>query len=96
MWVLLLPCWHLIEVFSQLQGILEKATAKSLEAIRDELEIWEDENRRVQALRPLHNAVTTSKTKEIPALEEQIREKEATHPDLANTADSVILLIISQ
>ena len=72
-----------------MQGTLTKATSKSLAEIQEELNEWETEHRRVQALRPLNNTVVELTTKEIPLLEEQIKEKETARPHLVETAESV-------
>ncbi len=72
-----------------MQGTLTKATSKSLAEIQDELNGWEEEHRRVQALRPLNNTITELTSKEIPLLVEQIKEKETARPHLVETAESV-------
>lgn len=72
-----------------MQGTLSKVTSKSLAEIQEELDGWEVEHRRLQALRPLNNHIAELTSEEIPLLEEQIKEKETTHPHLAGLAESV-------
>ncbi|KJA21183.1 hypothetical protein HYPSUDRAFT_141004 [Hypholoma sublateritium FD-334 SS-4] len=71
-----------------MQGTLTKVTSKSLAEIQEELDGWEAEHRRLQALRPLNNSVVELTLKEIPSLEEQIKEKETTRPHLVESAES--------
>ncbi|KAF9475656.1 hypothetical protein BDN70DRAFT_955105 [Pholiota conissans] len=66
---------------------LAKTMAKSLAELESESEEWTLELRRLQSLRPAQISISQLKLKEIPSLEEQIKEKEEQHPDLTLAAE---------
>ncbi|KAF8195567.1 AAA domain-containing protein [Pholiota molesta] len=68
---------------------LAKTMAKSLADIQSELEEWAEELGKLQNLQPIQLNANQLKTKDIPALEEQIREKESIHPDITQAAEAV-------
>jgi DNA repair protein RAD50 len=72
---------------------LAKTMAKSLADIQSELEAWAEELGKLQNLQPIQLNANQLKTKDIPALEEQIREKESIHPDITQAAEAVCIIL---
>jgi DNA repair protein RAD50 len=72
------------------------ASEKSAEALKEQEEEqkgWEEALDLIQQLRPARTLCDQIKTRDIPALEKQIREKEATQPDLVEKLEDVCLFL---
>jgi len=70
---------------------MKKASPKAIKDNRAEMAEWETELERLQNLRPVQAARDQIKTKELPALEKEIKQQEDVYPDISRAAEEVSL-----
>ena len=73
----------------QLQELMKKASPAAIAENKEEMKDWERELERLQNLMPIQASKDQIKLKELPALEEQIKEQEGSYPDLSHRAEEV-------
>ncbi|KAG6818307.1 hypothetical protein H0H93_006082, partial [Arthromyces matolae] len=73
-----------------MQDMMKKASPKAIADNKVELDDWEAELERLQNMRPVEAARQQLKTKEIPALEKNIRELEESYPDTTQEAEEAL------
>lgn len=67
----------------------EQIDKAAKESVRQDLAVWEEEMKRLQSLAAIYANRETVLTLEIPALEEQIKQKEERLPALSKAAETV-------
>lgn len=72
-----------------MKDLIKKATPEALQSSKEEMVEWGVEAERLQTLRPVQVARDQLKSKELPALEAQIREQESSLPDIMKQAEEV-------
>lgn len=75
----------------QIKDTMKKSTPEAIKELQKELQDWESELKRLQELAVLSASRTNLQTVELPALEKQIKAKEAEIPALLADADEVWL-----
>ncbi|KAJ6559188.1 hypothetical protein DFH09DRAFT_921753 [Mycena vulgaris] len=81
---------HELVVFEKyLKDQMKKSSPESVAALKEELEEWEGEMARLQALRPILISRDRLKDIEVPELEAKIKQQDAAIPVASATADSV-------
>ncbi|KAG6854661.1 hypothetical protein C0991_003309 [Blastosporella zonata] len=73
-----------------MQDMMKKASPKAIADNKNEMAEWETELERLQSLRPVEAARDQLKTKDLPALEKDIKELEDSYPDLTREAEEAI------
>ncbi len=76
-------------MFFQVQEQIGKASKDPIRKVREELEAWEEELKRLQSLAAIAANRETILTVEIPALEEQIKQENERIPALSKAAETV-------
>ncbi|CAA7261579.1 unnamed protein product [Cyclocybe aegerita] len=72
-----------------IQKTIEKASEENIDVLMEELPDWESELDRLQKLRPISAARDALTAKEIPQLEEEIKRKEAVHPEIGLEVEQI-------
>ncbi|KAF8798951.1 hypothetical protein BYT27DRAFT_6885480 [Phlegmacium glaucopus] len=68
---------------------MKKSSPAAIEENKAELVEWQAEMDRLQALRPVQASRDRLKAKDIPLLEEQIKEQEDAHPEISQKAEKI-------
>ncbi|KAJ3509992.1 hypothetical protein NLJ89_g4921 [Agrocybe chaxingu] len=74
---------------NHMQKTIEKASEENIDVLMEELPDWESELDRLQKLRPISAARDALKATEIPQLEEEIKLKEAVHPEIGLDVEQI-------
>lgn len=69
--------------------LMKKASPEAIASNKAEMEEWEAEFERLQALRPVQATRDRIKGMDLPALEAQIKEQEASYPEISDEAEKV-------
>ena len=69
---------------------MKKSSPAAIEENKAELADWQTEMDRLQALLPLQASRDCLKAKEIPLLEDQIKQQEDIHPEISQKAEKVL------
>ena len=69
---------------------MKKSSPAAIEENKAELTEWQGEMDRLQALRPVQATRDRLKAKDIPLLEDQIKQEEDTHPEISQKAEKVL------
>lgn len=72
-----------------MQELMKKASPAAIAENKEEMKEWEKELERLQNLMPVQASKDQIKLKELPALEEQIKDQEGSYPDLSHRAEEV-------
>jgi DNA repair protein RAD50 len=72
-----------------MQELMKKASPAAIADNKREMGEWEGELERLQKFMPIQASRDQIKLKELPALEEQIKEHEASYPDISHRAEEV-------
>jgi pterin-4a-carbinolamine dehydratase len=73
----------------KIHQIIDQDSDANYDELVEELPQWQDELERLQKLRPVLSNHDSLKSKEIPALQEQIKEEESHHPDISSEVEQV-------
>ncbi|KAG5639217.1 hypothetical protein H0H81_005696 [Sphagnurus paluster] len=73
-----------------LQEMMKKASPQAIADNKNEMAEWESELERLQNLRPVQAARDQLRTKELPALEKEIKEYEDAHSDIGREAEKAM------
>ncbi|KNZ73056.1 DNA repair protein RAD50 [Termitomyces sp. J132] len=73
-----------------MEEMKKKASPEAIEDNKNEMQEWESELERLQSLRPVDATCHQLKTKDIPALEKEIKELEDSYPDLTREAEEAV------
>lgn len=74
---------------SKMHELMKKASPEAIASNKAEMEEWEAEFERLQALRPVQATRDRIKGMDLPALEAQIKEQEASYPETSDEAEKV-------
>jgi DNA repair protein RAD50 len=69
---------------------MKKSSPAAIEENKAELAEWQAEMDRLQALRPVQASRERLKAKEIPLLEDQIKQQEDAHPEISRKVEKVL------
>jgi len=72
-----------------MHGMIEQESDENYEELVEELPQWQDELERLQKLRPVQSNHDMLKLKEIPSLEEQIKQQESNYPEISSEVEQV-------
>jgi len=70
---------------------MKKSSPAAIEENKAELVEWQAEMDRLQALRPVQASRDRLKAKDIPLLEDQIKQQEDAHPEISQKAEKVLV-----
>jgi DNA repair protein RAD50 len=73
----------------KIHKIIDQDSDANYDELVEELPQWQEELERLQKLRPVVSNHNSLKVKEIPALQEQIKEQESDHPDISSGVEQV-------
>lgn len=73
-----------------LQELMKKASPAAIADNKREMGQWEAELERLQKLMPVQASRDQIKLKELPALEKQLKEQEASYPDISHQAEEAV------
>ncbi|KAF8231720.1 hypothetical protein L208DRAFT_43628 [Tricholoma matsutake] len=74
-----------------LQELMKKASPAAIADNKREMGQWEAELERLQKLMPVQASRDQIKLKELPALEKQLKEQEASYPDISHQAEELTI-----
>lgn len=72
-----------------MHGMIDQESDENYEEIVEELPQWQEELERLQKLRPVLANHDALKGKEIPSLEEQIKQQESAYPEISSEVEQV-------
>jgi len=72
-----------------MHGMIEQESDENYEELVEELPQWQEELERLQKLRPVQVNHDALKVKEIPSLEEQIKQQESDYPEISSEVEKV-------
>ena len=78
---------HLIDL--KIHNIIDQDSDANYDELVEELPQWQEELERLQKLRPVVSNHDSLKVKEIPSLQEQIKEQEGHHPEISSGVEQV-------
>jgi pterin-4a-carbinolamine dehydratase len=73
----------------KIHNIIDQDSDANHDELVEELQQWQEELDRLQKLRPMLSNHDSLKLKEIPALQEEIKEQESHHPDISSEVEQV-------
>ena len=73
-----------------MKDFMKKSSSTAIEENKLELAEWQAEMDRLQGLRPVQASRDRLKAKEIPLLEDQIKQQEDAHPEISQKAEKVL------
>jgi len=75
----------------QIHKIIDQESDANYDELIEELPQWQEELERLQKLRPAQVTHDTLRAKDIPNLEEQIKEQESLHPEISLEVEQVCI-----
>ncbi len=73
----------------KIHEVIDQDSDANYDELVEELPQWQEELDRLQKLRPVLSNHDSLKVKEIPALQDQIKEQESLHPDISSEVEEV-------
>jgi len=80
---------HSVLIALKIHKIIDQDSDANYDELVEELPQWQEELDHLQKLRPVLANHDSLKVKEIPALQEQIKEQESLHPDISSEVEQV-------